>query len=95
MHDSGCLQSVPIAKLEVTTEQIGKTLERLGTVLEKLAEQGSRVGTLEENQEILFSRVRTIEIKAAREETKMGYLVAGISAVVSALTAVIIKFLKG
>ena len=89
-----CVQSVPIAKLEVTTEQIGRTLEKLGTVLEKIAEQGNRVDTLETDQDILFERVRTIELKAAREETKVGFIVAGIASMVSAITAIIFKYLS-
>lgn len=88
-----CQQAVPIAKLEVTTEQIGKTLEKLGTVLERIAEQGSRVETLEENQEILFDRVRKIEISAAKEQTKVGFLVTGISAGTSVITAFVMKLL--
>ena len=92
-NNGQCLQAVPIAKLEVTTEQIGKTLERLGTVLEKIAEQGARVDSLEGNQEILFTRVRAVELKAAKEETKMGFIVAGIAAFVSFLTALLSKYL--
>lgn len=86
-----CQQAVPIAKLEVTTEQIGRTLERLGNVLEKIAEQGARVETLEGNQEILFERLRSAEIKAAKEGAKVGFLVSGIAATVSAVTGVIVK----
>lgn len=92
-EDNVCMQAVPIAKLEVTTEQIGRTLEKLGNVLEKIAEQGSRVDTLETDQDVLFERVRTIELRAAKEETKMGFFVSGIAFFVSAFTALIVKFL--
>lgn len=92
-EDNPCMQAVPIAKLEVTTEQIGRTLEKLGTVLEKIAEQGSRVDTLETDQDILFDRVRKIELKAAKEETKMGFIVAAIASVISAMTAIIVKYI--
>ncbi|HAR44679.1 MAG TPA: hypothetical protein DCS05_00495 [Nitrospiraceae bacterium] len=88
-----CQQAVPIAKLEVTTEQIGRTLERLGNVLEKIAEQGTRVETLEENQEILFGRMRSAEIKLAKEQTKIGFIVTVIAAAVSAITGVIVKII--
>jgi len=92
MHEeNSCKQAVPIAKLEVTTEQIGKTLEKLGNVLEKIAEQGSRVDNLEIDQDRLFERVRKIELKAVKEETKLGYVVSGIAAVVSGSTALIFK----
>jgi len=87
-----CLQAVPIAKLEVTTEQIGKTLEKLGNVLEKIAEQGEKVRSLEDNQELLFGRIRGVELTAAKEETKIGFIVAGIAAIISMLTTITVKF---
>lgn len=84
-----CQQAVPIAKLEVTTEQISRTLERLGTVLEKIAEQATRVDAVEDNVDTLFERVRTMEIDAAKDRTKIGFIVSGIATVVSVATGYI------
>ncbi len=82
-----CKQAVPIAKLETTTEQIGKTLEKLSTVLEKLAEQGIEVVTLKENQDVLFERLRKVELNLAQITGAALFA----SALVSALTALLVK----
>lgn len=84
-----CKQAVPIAKLESTTDQIGKTLEKLSTVLERIAEQSVEVGTLKDNQEILFDRIRKVELSLAQ----ITGVAIGASTVVSALTAVILKLI--
>jgi len=73
---------------------------RLGSVLEKIAEQGTRVTIIESNQEILFERIRELDTKAAEartsvavEQTKVGFLVTGIAAIVSVVSTITVKIL--
>ena len=87
-----CQQAAPIAKLEATTEQISHSLEKLGNVLEKIAEQGTRVGAMEHDIDTLYERVRGIEIEAAKSQIKIGFIVSGIAAIVSMLTGYAAQF---
>lgn len=88
-----CQQEGAIGRLEATTEQIGKTLERLGSVLEKIAAQGEQIQTLSKDQDVLFERVRGIELNVEREKVKVAGVMSVISVVVSACTAFVTKHL--
>ena len=88
--DLECKQAVPIAKLEITTDQISKTLERLSTVLETIATQRAELDALTSNQEVLFERLRKVELSLS--QILGGAVVA--SAVVSALVGLLLKLFK-
>ena len=90
-----CQQENAIGKLEATTDAIGKTLERLGTVLEKIASQGTTIQHLSEGQNILFDRVRNMELSAESQKVKVGFVMSLISIVSSAVTAFLFKHFGG
>jgi len=86
-----CLQENAIGRLEATTDAIGKTLERLGTVLEKIAAQGTTIEHLSQGQDLLFNRVREMELSAESQKVKVGFVMAGISAITAAAVTFIAK----
>lgn len=90
-----CQQESAIGRLEATTDAIGKTLERLGTVLERIASQGTQIDTLTKGQNLLFDRVRDMELSGEAQKVRVGFIMAGISVVASAFTAFIIKHFGG
>ena len=89
-----CRQENAIGQLEATTKAIEKTLDRLGDVLEKIASQGTKVDHLEVGQGIIFERLRDMELTAQSEKVKVGFIMAGISAIVSTTVAFIAYYLK-
>lgn len=90
-----CEQKEAIARLEVMTENISKTLDRLSSVLEKIATQGERIDHLAEGQNILFTRMRDMELQAESEKVRVGFIMAGISACVAGLVAYFSKHFGG
>jgi len=90
-----CLQEKAIGKLESTTESIGKTLERLGTVLEQIAAQGTTIIHLQQGQNILFERVRQMEISNESQKVKVGFIMTGISVISAAVTSFLVKHFGG
>jgi len=90
-----CKQESNIGRLNATTEQIGQTLERLSSVLEQIARQGAVIEQLSNGQNILFERVRDMELHAESEKVKIGFIMAGISAITSGMVAYITKQIGG
>lgn len=84
-----------IGSLNATTKAIGMTLERLGTVLEKISAQGAAIETLAKGQSVLFDRVREVELKAEGERVRVGAIMSGISVIISGVTAYVFNHLKG
>lgn len=89
-----CQQENAIGKLEATTESIGKTLERLGTVLEKIASQGTQIEKHEKDIDEVFGRMRVLELNQVEEKVKVGLIGSGISVLVSGITAFVVEHLK-
>lgn len=90
-----CQQEGAIGRLEATTEAIGQTLEKLGTVLEKIAAQGTNIVHLQEGQNLLFTRVRDIELATESQKVRVGFIMSAISVISSAITAFLIKHFGG
>jgi siroheme synthase len=90
-----CQQEAKLGRLEATTEQIGQTLERLLDVLERVATQGTRIDHLSTGQDLLFTRVRDMELSAESQKVKVGIFMGFISMVTSAVTAFIVKHFSG
>jgi hypothetical protein len=90
-----CQQQHAIGQLEATTVAISKTLDRLSDVLEKISAQGTKIDHLAEGQGLLFSRMRDNELSAQSEKVKVGFVMAGISAVTSLCIAIIVRYFKG
>lgn len=89
-----CKQEGNIGALQATVEAIKETLEKIGEgqerfvqVLEKIAAQGTEINTLKSGQNLLFERVREIEIKVEGERNKLAVITGGISAAISAAIA--------
>lgn len=89
-----CKQERTIGTLEATIHAIQQTLETMRdgqaqfiAVLEKIASQGTDIASLKSGQDTLFNRVRDVELKAESDRTKIGIIVAGISAGISAVVA--------
>jgi len=90
-----CQQEGAIGKLEATTHSIGETLKQLSSVLEKIASQGTTIQHLSEGQNILFDRVRNMELTAESQKVKVGFVMSLISIVSSAVTAFLFKHFGG
>jgi len=90
-----CQQENAIGRLEATTESIGKTLEKLGNVLEQIAAQGTTIIHLQQGQNILFDRVRDMELTNEAQKVKVGFIMTCISVISSAVTAFLIKHFGG
>lgn len=91
-----CKQEGNISGLQTAVESIEKSLDRLNdgqerfiTILEKISVQGEKLQHLEMGFNLLFERVRKIEIRAEGERVKTGAIMAGISIITSAVTAAV------
>lgn len=90
-----CRQEGKIGGLEASVDTIQGTLERFISVLEKISAQGEKIIHLEQGQDVLFDRVRKLELDATAEKVRVGGIMAGISVLVSAVTAWLFKHLGG
>jgi hypothetical protein len=102
-----CLQQWKIATLEANDTSIQDTLreikqdqKRLIDLLERIAAQGARIDSLEDNQKkhgrdigALFGRVRDLEIAPGKDgkTLKLGAIMAIISAIVAAIVAKVLR----
>lgn len=93
-----CQQAGTIGGLQAAVESIEKSLDRLSdgqdrfiSILERIAAQGEKIDKLDVGQNVLFERVRSIEIHAEGERVRIGAIMAGISVITSAVTAAIVK----
>jgi precorrin-4 methylase len=90
-----CRQEGKIGGLEASVDSIQGTLERFISVLEKISAQGEKIIHLEQGQDVLFNRVRQLELDASSEKTKTALIVAGITTVVAAVVSWFFKHLGG
>jgi hypothetical protein len=106
---ASCIQAGPTAANTIAVKMISETLgrmatqqERVITALETIAEQGAEIISLKDESNTrkketanLFLRMTAVEVAAAGERVRLGFIVAGASVVGSATTGVIIKLLIG
>lgn len=76
-------------------EKIEEAQERFISILEKIAQQGEKINHLEQGHDILFERIRKIEINTAEDRVKVGGIMAAISVVISGVTAWVTGHFKG
>lgn len=84
-------QSEALKAIKETLRDIKDGQERFIHVLETIASQGTKIEKLEEDQEILFARVRKVELNAVEHGVKITAAAGFFSILVSAVAAFIIK----
>jgi len=96
-----CKQEDKITAINSTLARLEDGNGRVLLVLERIAEQGAFIKSLQEqanrqekDTENLFKRMRDIEITVEGDKVKIGGIVAGVSLFVSAITAFIVKLWK-
>jgi hypothetical protein len=95
-HD--CAQTDKLRNIHDTLERLDDGYGRLVGVLERIAEQGAVIQGLvttierhDKNFEDIFRRTNALEVRSEGERVKVGYIMAGVSAVVAYVTALLTK----
>jgi hypothetical protein len=101
-----CSKEGPISALEVTTKNIekclseqGETMKEFVDILKQISAQNQQIISLQatdirhdQNFKELFPRVGALEVKAARENVRIGFIMAGMATASSALTVALGKY---
>lgn len=95
-HD--CNQIDKLNGIRDTLERLDDGYGRLVGVLERIAEQGAMIQGLvttidrhDKSFENIYTRINSLEVKSEGEKVKVGFIMAGISAVVAAITSLLTK----
>ena len=96
-----CTQENRLNMIHSTLADLKASNKELIRVLTIIAEQGAFIKALQEkaisqekDTDVLYSRMRDVEIKVEGDTVKVGFLVTGISIFISGITAWVIKAIK-
>lgn len=84
-----------IGSIEKSLEKIEEGQEKLVSYMDKLAAHGEKIHHLESDTNVLFERVRRIEIHNANQSGKIAAVVAIVSIIASVVGTIIARRLGG